>query len=85
MIRKAFTKVNERLPPRLRVPKATRHIGRHSFTSAAVNAGMDVTIVSLTSKHKTTSALMRYIHRDDEIKVQPALKIAKSVFEELEP
>ena len=37
MIRKVFTKVNERLIPRLRVSKATGHTGRHSFTSAAEN------------------------------------------------
>lgn len=82
MIRKAFNKVNERLPVQFRVLKATGHTGRHTFTSAAVNAGTDVTVVSLASKHKSTNAIKRYIHREEDVKVQPALKIAKSVFED---
>jgi integrase len=84
MIRGAFKRVNERLPPRLRAEKVTGHTGRHTFTSAGVNSGTDVTLVSLASKHKTTSALKRYIHRDESIRVEPALKIAKSVVKNFE-
>jgi hypothetical protein len=84
MIRKAFKNVNERLPTHLRVQKATGHTGRHTFTSAGVNAGTDVTVVSMASKHKTTSALKRYIHREPCLQVEPALKIAKSVLEDFE-
>lgn len=83
MIRNAFSKVNERLPVQMRLQKATGHTGRHTFTSAGVNAGADVNIVALASKHKSSESLKRYIHREDAITVQPALKIAKSVFDDV--
>ncbi len=37
-------------------------------------------MVALATKHKSSNALKRYVHREDSIKVLPALKIAKSVF-----
>jgi integrase len=82
MIRKAFTKVNERLPMHLRLQKPTGHTGRHTFTSAGINAGVDVNIVSLATKHKSSNALKRYAHPEDVIRVQPALKIARCVFDD---
>ncbi len=74
-IRAAFSKINDRLPVRLRIPKATGHTGRHSFTSAGVNAGADVDVVALATKHKSSNALKRYVHREDSI--------AKSVFDDV--
>jgi integrase len=82
-IRAAFSKINDRLPVHLRIPKATGHTGRHSFTSAGVNAGADVDVVALATKQKSSNALKRYVHREDSIKVLPALKIAKSVFDDV--
>ncbi len=83
-IRTAFKRINERLPERLRIDRATGHSGRHSFTSASINAGTDVNLVSLATKHKSSDALKKYMHLDDDKRVQPALNIAKSVFQEFE-
>ena len=40
-------------------------------------------MVALATKQKSSNALKRYVHREDSIKVLPALKIAKSVFDDV--
>ena len=42
----------------------------------------DVTTVALANKHKTSSAVRRYIPPTDELKVQPALKVARRLAED---
>lgn len=81
-VRAAYKRINERLPSHCRIANPTGHTGRHSFTSACANAGVDVTTVALATKHKTSSAVRRYIHPTDELKVQPALKVARRLAED---
>jgi hypothetical protein len=47
-----------------------------------VNAGEDVTTVAMATKHKSTTAIRRYIHPGDDVKMQPALKVARKIAED---
>jgi hypothetical protein len=51
----------------------------HSFTSACTNAGEDVTTVALAQAQNNShsSTIHSSIHPTDDLKVQPALKVAR--------
>jgi hypothetical protein len=52
------------------------------MSPACANAGEeDVTTVAPATKHKT-AAVRRYIHPTDDLKVQPALKVARRLAED---
>ena len=60
-IRNAFTVLNMLLPESLQGDKITGHSGRNTLVTAAVNSGIDATVVALTSKHKDPKSIMGYI------------------------
>ena len=55
-IRCAFTVLNMLLPEPLEGDKITGHFGKKTLVTAAVNSGIDATVVALASKHKDSKS-----------------------------
>jgi hypothetical protein len=66
MFTKNFKLMNSLLPPELMVEKASGHSGRHTFTTAATEAGCDANLIAASTKHKDPKSLKSkficYVH-----------------------
>jgi len=69
--------VNKLLPEQLRCQKITGHSGRRTMITSLFNAGIDASVISMTSKHRNLDQLRRYATPDPGTMMKSAIAIGK--------
>jgi len=67
--------VNKLLPEQLRCQKITGHSGRRTMITSSFNAGIDASVISMTSKHRNLDQLRRYATPDPGTMMKSAIAI----------